>query len=98
MITATETQPIAHAEADSSPRCAVSTGSAYGAESSPVWRGSFDFYRDRGPYQVRIHIWGWPAKLLWRIMSPRWITRGYTPTPEGEVIPLNTQSSATPKQ
>lgn len=62
-----------------------------GIESSPVWRGSFDFYRERGAYQIRIHIWGWPAKLLWRLLSPRWITRGYTPTPEGEAVPPQQQ-------
>ena len=69
-----------------------SSGSASGVESSPVWRGSFDFYRERGPYQVRIHLWGWPAKVLWRILSPRWKIRGYTPTPEGEVLPQNTKT------
>jgi hypothetical protein len=27
---------------------------------------SFDYYRDRGKHQIRIHVWGWLGRLLAR--------------------------------
>ena len=32
----------------------------------PVRADHFDFVPGRGPFQVRVNFWCWPAKLLWK--------------------------------
>ena len=50
-----------------------------GIEARPVFRGDFDRYQSRGCHQVRINLWGWPAKFVERIMRRRWVARHMEP-------------------
>lgn len=54
-------------------------------ECRPVFASDFDFYYSRSPFQVRINLWGWPARLVYRIMKRRWEKLGIPADDVGEV-------------
>jgi hypothetical protein len=55
-----------------------------GCEIRPVYNDAFDFYRERGAYQVRINLWGWPAKIAYRLLFSYWRRRNLNPNRDGE--------------
>jgi hypothetical protein len=50
-----------------------------GIEIRPVFSGDFDRSQHRGKYQVRISIWGLPARIIQKIFKKTWDKRGISP-------------------
>jgi hypothetical protein len=52
---------------------------ANGIKIRPVFLGDFDRFQYRGKYQVRISLWGLPARIIQRIFKKTWDKRGISP-------------------
>lgn len=50
----------------------------------PVCQGDYENFENRGNYQIRINIWGFPAKILWKFMRYFWMKQGITVLKEGQ--------------
>ena len=54
----------------------------------PVFGGHFDHHLDRGPFQVRISVWGWPARIIYRMLIGRWARKGLHASRYGNAMPI----------